>query len=100
MPETHSNNVVPTAEKSNISSNHKELETNEVFVDTNILIYANLTASPFHKYAKSILEMLNEITTQAMHLLCKEMGTVNTIRFINQFTVGYFDNTKERELFT
>jgi hypothetical protein len=40
---------------------------------------------------------LNEITTQAMHLLCKEMGTVNTIRFINQFTVGYFDNTKERE---
>jgi len=40
---------------------------------------------------------LNEITTQAMHLLCKEMGAVNTIRFINQFTVGYGDYTKERE---
>ena len=40
---------------------------------------------------------LTEITQQATHILCKEIGVVNTIRFINQFTTGYGDYTKERE---
>ena len=41
---------------------------------------------------------LNEITNHAIHILCKEIGLVNTTRFINQFTMGYGDYTKEREL--
>lgn len=40
---------------------------------------------------------LTEITQFATHILCKEMGVTNTIRFINQFTTGYGDYTKERE---
>ena len=28
---------------------------------------------------------------------CKEIGIVNTIRFVNQFTVGYGNYTEERE---
>jgi hypothetical protein len=54
MPEINSSDVPKTAEKNYTpitNSNSEELETNTVFIDTNILIYANLTASPFHKYA-------------------------------------------------
>jgi hypothetical protein len=40
---------------------------------------------------------LSEITQQAIDLLFKEMGIVNTIRFLNQFTTGYGDYTQERE---
>jgi hypothetical protein len=40
---------------------------------------------------------LNEITVEAIHILCREIGLVNTIRFINQFTTGYGDYTEERE---
>jgi hypothetical protein len=40
---------------------------------------------------------LSEITQQAIDLLLKEMGIVNTIRFLNQFTTGYGDYTQERE---
>jgi hypothetical protein len=40
---------------------------------------------------------LNEITQQAIALLFKEMGIVNTVRFLNQFTTGYGDYTQERE---
>lgn len=40
---------------------------------------------------------LTEITQFATHILCKEMGVADTIRFINQFTTGYGDYTKERE---
>ena len=40
---------------------------------------------------------LNEITTEAIHILCKEIGLVNTIRFINQFTMGYGNYTQERD---
>jgi predicted nucleic acid-binding protein len=61
MPEINSNDVPNSAEKSCTlitNSNNEELDTNEVFIDTNILIYANLTASPFHKYAIQILETL------------------------------------------
>ena len=41
---------------------------------------------------------LNDIITDAIHLLCQEMGVTNTIRFINQFTTGYGNYTKEREV--
>jgi len=40
---------------------------------------------------------LSEITRSAIHLLCQEMGVVNTARFINQFTTGYGNYTEERD---
>lgn len=40
---------------------------------------------------------LAEITHDALRVLYKEIGVVDTVRFINQFTVGYGDYTEERE---
>ncbi|MCE2440340.1 MAG: hypothetical protein J4F39_13035 [Candidatus Latescibacteria bacterium] len=40
---------------------------------------------------------LSEITREAIEVLSKEIGIANTIRFINQFTMGYGDYTQERE---
>ena len=40
---------------------------------------------------------LAEITAQALRLLYQQMGVVNTIRFISQFTGGYGNYTEERE---
>ncbi len=40
---------------------------------------------------------LSEITRDAIELLSKEIGVSNTMRFINQFTTGYGNYTKERE---
>jgi hypothetical protein len=40
---------------------------------------------------------LTEITQEAIDVLYQKLGVVNTIRFINQFTVGYGDYTEERE---
>lgn len=41
---------------------------------------------------------LSEITQRAIELLSKEMGIVETVRFLNQFTTGYGDYTEEREV--
>jgi hypothetical protein len=43
------------------------------------------------------LKPLTEITKQALDLLAKELGVVDTVRFLNQFTTGYGDYTQERE---
>jgi len=40
---------------------------------------------------------LAEITTVALKVLYREIGIVNTVRFINQFTTGYGDYTHERQ---
>jgi predicted nucleic acid-binding protein len=40
---------------------------------------------------------LADITREAIRVLAKEIGIVNTLRFINQFTTGYGDYTEERE---
>jgi hypothetical protein len=40
---------------------------------------------------------LAEITTEALRVLYKEIGVVNTIRFMNQFTTGYGDYVEERK---
>ena len=40
---------------------------------------------------------LSEITQQALRILSKEMGIVDTVRFLNQFTTGYGDYTQERD---
>jgi len=40
---------------------------------------------------------VSEISRRATHILFKEMGVVDTIRFLNQFSTGQGDYTKERE---
>ena len=40
---------------------------------------------------------LSEITRHAIDLLSKEIGIVDTVRFLNQFTTGYGDYTEERQ---
>ena len=40
---------------------------------------------------------LAEITQEALRVLYKEIGIVNTMRFVSQFTVGYGNYTGERE---
>ncbi len=40
---------------------------------------------------------LTEITQQALRLLFREMGVVNTIRFLNQYTTGSGNYTEERD---
>jgi len=43
---------------------------------------------------------LAEITQEAIQILFREIGVVNTVRFINQYTTGYGNYTEERrELF-
>lgn len=39
---------------------------------------------------------MSEINRQATHILFKEMGVVETIRFLNQFSLGQGDYTKDR----
>lgn len=40
---------------------------------------------------------LQELTVSTIKLLCREIGVVNTARFLNQFMVGYGNYTEERE---
>lgn len=40
---------------------------------------------------------LAEITQEAIQVLFREMGVVNTVRFMNQFTTGYGNYTEERD---
>lgn len=39
---------------------------------------------------------LTEITQEALRLLYRELGLVNTVRFLNQFTTGFGNYTAER----
>ena len=41
---------------------------------------------------------LVEINQQAIHLLYKELGVVDAVRFLKQFTQGYGNYTEEREV--
>ena len=41
---------------------------------------------------------LAEITKEALRVLYKEIGVINTIRFVNQFTTGYGDYIEERKI--
>ena len=40
---------------------------------------------------------LNQITQEAIQVLYQKIGVVNTVRFLNQFTIGYGDYTTERD---
>ncbi len=46
-----------------------------------------------------VIEMrpLAEITQDALRILSREIGIVNTLRFVSQFTTGYGNYTEERE---
>lgn len=41
---------------------------------------------------------LTEITQEALRLLYRELGFVNTVRFLNQFTTGFGNYTEERSV--
>lgn len=43
------------------------------------------------------IKPLAEITQEAIRVLCQKIGIVDTIRFVNQFTIGYGNYTEERE---
>jgi len=43
------------------------------------------------------MKPVSEISRRATHILFKEMGVVDTIRFLNQFSIGRGDYTKERD---
>lgn len=43
------------------------------------------------------IQPLAEITAVALKVLYREIGIVNTLRFVNQFTTGYGNYTQERE---
>ncbi len=45
---------------------------------------------------KTATRPISEINRQATHILYKEMGVVETIRFLNQFSIGRGDYTKDR----
>lgn len=40
---------------------------------------------------------ISEISRRAINTLFREMGVVETIRFLNQFSLGRGDYTKDRE---
>jgi hypothetical protein len=43
------------------------------------------------------MKPLSEVTKRAVDVLSKEIGIADTVRFLNQFSAGYGDYTKERE---
>ncbi len=40
---------------------------------------------------------LTELTQEAIRLLYREMGVINTVRFLRQFTTGYGNYVEERD---
>ena len=42
---------------------------------------------------------LAEVSQRAIEILCRELGAVDTVRFINQFMTGHGDYTRERDDF-
>lgn len=40
---------------------------------------------------------LQELTQEAIRILYRELGVVETVRFLRQFTAGYGDYAAERE---
>jgi hypothetical protein len=40
---------------------------------------------------------LAQVSQRAIEVLCRELGAVDTVRFINQFTTGHGDYTSERD---
>jgi hypothetical protein len=40
---------------------------------------------------------VSEVNKKATHILFTQMGIVDTFKYLNQFTLGHGDYTKERE---
>ena len=40
---------------------------------------------------------LAEVSQTAIRVLCKEIGVMDTMRFVGQFTLGYGNYTEERD---
>lgn len=47
--------------------------------------------------SKKLIRPISEISHQATRILFEKMGVVDTLRFLNQFSVGQGDYTKDRE---
>ncbi len=45
-----------------------------------------------------IVKPLAEINQQALRLLYRELGVVNAVRFLRQFTSGFGNYTQERDV--
>ena len=45
-----------------------------------------------------LMRPLIEINQQTINLLYKELGVIDAVRFLKQFTQGYGDYTQEREV--
>ena len=43
------------------------------------------------------MKPLAEVTHRAIEVLSRELGAVDTVRFVNQFTTGYGDYTADRD---
>jgi hypothetical protein len=43
------------------------------------------------------MQSLSEMSERAVRLLVREMGAVDTLRFLNQFRVGTGDYTQDRD---
>lgn len=43
------------------------------------------------------LKPLAEVTSRAIEVLARELGTADAVRFINQFTTGHGNYTAERD---
>jgi hypothetical protein len=41
---------------------------------------------------------LAAVTQRAIAILCRELGTADTVRFIDQFTTGHGDSTSKRDV--
>lgn len=42
-------------------------------------------------------QTINEISNKAINLLLRTLGAENTLRFLNQYSSGFGDYTKERK---
>lgn len=45
----------------------------------------------------AVTKPLTEVTQEAITLLLREIGVVNTVRFLNQYSAGYGHYVAERE---
>ena len=45
----------------------------------------------------TVTKPLTEVTTEAIALLLREIGVVNTVRFLNQYSTGYGNYVAERD---
>ncbi len=45
----------------------------------------------------TVTKPLTEVTQEAISVLLREIGVVNTVRFLNQYSTGYGNYVEERD---